>query len=98
MAFLKTITTPHGVECKYHRVLISGLEDLNYLQVKLVSYVDEEKRKADCPPVWYQIYQVEMEKDLVDKDDAGKTLTETIKSIAYRKLKKMEQWSDAENV
>lgn len=98
MAIVKTITTPHGVECNYHRVILSWMENPEYLEVKLLSYINEEKRKADCLPVWYQIYQIEFEKDLVDKDDAGKTLTETIKSITYRKLKKMEQWSDAENV
>ena len=87
MAVCKEVITQQGYATNYHKFTEVTLTD-NSLTGLLTSYVSREYRELERPALFKTYY---FEVTLEEEESMG------IRQLAYKKLKELEDWADAED-
>lgn len=88
MALLKNITSSEGFITSYHKIQMVSLHD-NTLHFHVDSYVSKEYRNLERP-AHSDFYSFEI--TVEEEESMG------IRKLAYKKLKELPEWADAENI
>lgn len=91
MGLKKKIKQSDGVETNYHRILYLQVTPNQGCSIAVVSYVDEESRNAESSGENEAVYKKGITYELEYDENM------TIKK-AYQYLKKLDKFSDAEDV
>lgn len=87
MALLKNITSKEGFITSYHRINSVSLRD-NILNCHIDSYVSKEYRDLERP-AQNDFYSFKI--TIEEEESMG------IRQLAYKKIKELPEWTDAEN-
>lgn len=88
MALFKEKVSENGIVSKYHKISRVVLTDQE-LACQVDSYASKEYRDKGCEPVNSDYIIVSC--SLEEEENMG------IRQIGYKKIKALEQWSDAED-
>lgn len=87
MALLKNIISSEGFTTSYHKIQSVSLND-NILHCHVGSYVSKEYRDLERPAQSnYYSFEITIE----EEESMG------IRQLAYKKIKELPEWTDAEN-
>lgn len=87
MALQKILTSQEGYETNYHKVNEASLRD-NSLNCVLNSYVSKEYRDLERPAD-HQFFHFNI--TIKEEESMG------IRQLAYKKIKELPEWADAED-
>ena len=87
MALCKEIITNQGYATNYHKITEVSLSD-GTLTCLLTSYVTKEYRDLERPAARRNYY---FDVSIEEEESMG------IRQLAYKKLKELEEWADAED-
>lgn len=87
MALLKNIKTDQGFIISYHKISQLSLQD-NTLMCHIESYVSKEYRDLERP-AQSDFYSFEI--TVEEEESMG------IRQLAYKKIKELPEWADAED-
>lgn len=67
MAIVKEYVTPQGITANYHRIVKIDLNaHLNKLDIVVGIFVDKEKARAGCAPIWHEYFSIPIENLAID--------------------------------